>query len=149
MDGRSFREMSHPRDGGGSAVSAEKPLVVVLEDDEFVSVGTEVNLEDLGFRTLSAASVEEALDHLRLHPSVTLLLADIGIGRDRTAGLVVAMEAVTIQPHLGVLYVSGQGLSDEIRQSFVKRSGFLSKPFTARQLRAAVEAVLALPPLEG
>jgi CheY-like chemotaxis protein len=124
-------------------VPKTQPLALVLEDNEFVSVSTEVQLEDLGFRTLAAASAEAALEHLRKDRTIDLFVADLTLGEDRVAGLVVALEAVTIQPDLAVIYMSGRSPTDEERKSFVKRSSFLSKPFTARQLKASVAAVLA------
>jgi CheY-like chemotaxis protein len=123
-------------------VATIQPIALVLEDNEFVSVSTEVQLEDLGFRTLSAASAEAALEHLRKDRTIELFVADLAIGEDLTAGLVVALEAVTLQPDLAVIYMSGRTPSDEERSGFVKRSGFLSKPFTARQLKASIEALL-------
>ena len=123
----------------------ERPFALVLEDDEFISVSTEVVLEDLGFRTLAASSPEAALDHLRADRAIDVLIADIGIGQDPTAGLVIAMEAVTIRPDLAVIYMSGRSPTPELRGGFVKRSEYLSKPFTPAQLKAGIEAVLAKP----
>ncbi len=126
-------------------MAQERPFALVVEDDEFTSVGTEVLLEDLGFRTVAEATPQAALEHLRADRTIDVLVADLGLGKDAQAGLVLAMEAVTIRPDLAVVYVSGRGVTPEIRASLVKRSEFVSKPYTPAQLKAAVEAALAKP----
>ena len=55
---------------------AKQELILAVDNDDIVLEPIAEMLRHLGFRTISAASGEEALDQLRQKP-VTLLLTDI------------------------------------------------------------------------
>ena len=79
--------------------------VLLVEDDEAVRRQAESHLAALGYRILSAASGERALDILRGAEHVDLLLTDITM--PGMSGPVLAERARALRPGLRVLFSSG------------------------------------------
>ena len=123
--------------GGGVA------LILIVEDDEQVRVLAEGVLLDHGYKTLSAATTDQALALVEGGEKIDLLFTDIGLQSDIQAGLVLAQEVTRKWPQLPVLYTTGQGLTDGMQAMFVERFGYLAKPYTPEQLTTAVENLLS------
>jgi DNA-binding NtrC family response regulator len=123
--------------GGGVA------LILIVEDDEQVRVLAEGVLLDHGYKTLSAATTDQALALVEGGEKIDLLFTDIGLQSDIQAGLVLAQEVTRKRPQLPVLYTTGQGLTDGMQAMFVERFGYLAKPYTPEQLTTAVENLLS------
>jgi DNA-binding NtrC family response regulator len=117
-------------------------VVLIVEDEEQVRVLAESILQDQGHKTLSASTLEQALALLEGDQTVELLFTDLGLHGDLQAGLTAAQEAVKRFPDLPVLYTTGQGITDGMRAMFVERNGFIAKPYSADQLRAAIANLL-------
>src|SRR5207247_9418279 len=97
---------------------------------------------DLGWRTLTARSGQEALEVLRHEQGpVTLLLTDIAMPGMR--GLELGEQATALHPELTVIHMSGytwQGAIDPSLQ-------FLQKPFSRAELDQKVREGLNRMPL--
>ena len=63
-------------------------IILVVDDEEQIRVLAESVLRDLGHKTLSAASVDQALALIRTEPSLDLLFTDINLADDAEVGLV-------------------------------------------------------------
>ena len=87
-------------------------VVLIVEDDEQVRVLAESFLQGEGHKTLSAATVEQALALVEGDEPVELLFVDITLQDDAEAGLRLATKACEIRPDLKVLYTTGQGITD-------------------------------------
>jgi DNA-binding NtrC family response regulator len=116
-------------------------VILVVEDEEQVRVLAESFLQAEGNKTLSAATIEQAIALIEGEEPVDLLFVDLKIQDDLEGGLKLAKKAVEARPKLKVLYTSGQAVTDGMTALFVKQSAFLPKPYraachdTPRQIR--------------
>ena len=85
--------------------------ILIVEDEEQVRVLTDSFLQGAGNKTLSAATIEQALVLIEGHEPVDLLFVDLKIQDDLEGGLKLAKKAVEARPNLKVLYTSGQAVT--------------------------------------
>ena len=117
-------------------------LILIVEDEDQVRVLAEGILQDGGHMTLSASTADQALALLDGDDRIDLLFTDLGLQSDIQAGLMLAQEASKRKADLGVLYTTGQGLTDGMQAMFVDGYEFLPKPYTPEQLLTSVEKLL-------
>src|SRR6478672_3485287 len=98
-------------------------VILLVEDEEQVRVLADSFLQGVGNKTLSAATIEQALALIEGDEPVDLLFVDLKIQDDVEGGLKLATKAVEARPNLRVLYTSG------LKALFVERSIFLQKPY--------------------
>lgn len=121
-------------------------VILIVEGDTQVRVLAESYLQEQGHRTLSAATVVEALAVLEGAEDIDLLFTDIELPDDVQAGLDLARRAVERQPELGVLYTSGHAATDGMNALLVENSAFLPKPYTVDQLQANLSVNFGIRP---
>ena len=114
--------------------------IVIVEDEEPIRVLTELVFQEHGHNTLSASTVDQASALLESDKNIHLLFTEIGLQGDVQSGLMLAQEAIRRRSGLGVLYTSGQGVTDGMRELFVEKSAFLPKPYTVDQLLTSLIA---------
>ncbi|WP_128933592.1 response regulator [Bradyrhizobium zhanjiangense] len=127
---------------------AEKPVILVVEDDADIQHIIEDALSDGGFEPAIAASDEEAIALLTGRAeNYRALVTDIGL-RGRTHGWVTARRAREIDPTFPVIYITA-GAGHEWSSQGVPNSVLLQKPFASAQLVTAVSQLLngGTPPL--
>ena len=112
--------------------------VLAVDDDALVLMNTVDLLEDLGHQVLEACSGSDALELLRVHSDIDLLITDQAMPGMTGAQLV---QQVTLErPELPIILATGYGeLPPGFRPGIVK----LSKPFTQDFLEAAMVRALA------
>jgi two-component system, response regulator PdtaR len=111
--------------------------VLIVEDEPLVAFDTEHALTEAGYEVVGTVdSVEAALDMVR-HKTIDLALVDLGL-TDGGNGVEVAAEARRFGMH--VLFVTGRCP----RGAESLGIGCLEKPFSQRDLRAAIEAIETL-----
>jgi CheY-like chemotaxis protein len=113
-------------------------VVLIVEDDLPILFVAEYALHAEGHETISAASRKQAIDVLKRRTDVDVLVTDINLRGDKRAGIDLADAAVKLKPNLGVVYATASA-PDLPR---VAHSEFLAKPYSSRQLAAAVKHVL-------
>ncbi len=118
-------------------------VVLIVEDEEQVRVLAEAIVQEAGHETLTAATAEQAVAMIGERPDIDLLFTDIGLQQDLEAGLQLARDLVVRKPALPVLYTTGQGVTDGMRAMFTEPFGFLPKPYTPDDLKAAVGNLLS------
>jgi len=148
--GTSF-EIFFPRAHAGSAQAsdlAEPPLqggsetILVAEDAETLRTLIDEMLTGLGYRVLAAGSAEDAARTLRdPQEHIDLLVTDLIM--PKMSGRELSELGWAVRPKLQVLYISGYE-PDQIQDwlDLPHRAHFLPKPFTRRQLAAAVRKKL-------
>jgi DNA-binding NtrC family response regulator len=109
-----------------------------------MAVLAESFLQAEGNKTLSAATIEQALALIEGDEPVDLLFVDLKIQDDVEGGLKLARKAVEARPNLRVLYTSGQAVTDGMKALFVERSIFLQKPYTVEQLATTLLAKFSI-----
>ncbi len=116
--------------------------VLVVEDDDSVKSVLCGHLEQAGYRTVSAASAEEAL--VRLDDGVQLVVSDVHLpGLD---GLGFYREAVNRAPSLKrrFLFVTAGALSEAAQRALDEaQARVLQKPFTRQDLLDAARELLS------
>ncbi len=123
-------------------------VILVVEDEEQVRVLAQSILQEAGHRTLSAATVDQALALVRAEPAIELLFTDIDLADDAEArlvhpGLELAQQARRLRPQLRVLYTAGSVITDGMQALLVEDGGFLAKPYDMDQLAAKVAEMVA------
>jgi len=119
---------------------SEKASIVIVEDDQANRRSLERALSREGYRVKSFAEAGPALDYLREHRDVSLVVTDLML--PGTDGFGVLAEARAIDPHLGVLMITGHG-SVESAVDAMKRGAddYLTKPVNLEELRKRVSTL--------
>ncbi len=123
-------------------VHAGRETILVAEDDPAVRHTTVALLERLGYRVLSASSIDESLAIARTQGErVDLLLTDVVMPEVTGKDLYAKLQALI--PGLKVIYMSGYA-SDVIEGhgALAQGTAFLQKPFTLQALSDRVRGVL-------
>ncbi|MEA3065236.1 MAG: hypothetical protein QOJ27_1682 [Sphingomonadales bacterium] len=135
------RPLSGSKEKARSAQAPRNLNVLLVEDNEHVREFAHHLLDELGYRVLSAASAEEALELLD-GETVDLLFSDVVMpGR---SGLELARLARQLHPSLPVLLASGY--SEEIVGAAGADFEIVRKPYDVGLLEAAVSAALERAP---
>ncbi len=116
--------------------------ILLAEDEETLRTLVSEMLSGLGYRVLAAASAEEAARILRnTQEHIDLLLTDLIM--PKMSGRELSELARAVRPKVQVLYVSGyEGDHTVDSRDVLRRVSLLPKPFTRRQLAAAVRKTL-------
>lgn len=115
--------------------------LLLVEDDSTVQELGEILLSELGYTVLSAADGVEALETLRAHSDIVLVLTDAIMPRMGAAALIPALRA--IKPDVSVLVTSGHA-RDELHPILKNLGivGYIQKPFYPADLAVAVRAAI-------
>ena len=109
--------------------------IVIVEDEPLTAFDNEVMLADLGYEVVATLdSFDEAISLLD-GEAVDLVLSDVRLSGDRN-GLDLARAAKS--RGIPVLFSTGYKVPDDGKAAAI---GCLSKPYTERQLKNALEAV--------
>lgn len=143
-------ELLLPR-GRGVDASPEKPTsppppgrserVLLVDDTDVVRVMMCEMLRQAGYRIIDVANARDALEQLRSHSDIDILITDVGLpgmnGRD------LADAARELRPTLPVLFITGYTEEAESRQAFLGEGmSLLLKPFNLADLLRAVRATM-------
>jgi CheY-like chemotaxis protein len=118
-------------------------VILIVEDHAFIRELAEMTIQEWGYQTLSASSVDEALVLLRSPEPIDILFSDIYLAPTILGGCELARQAIELRPTLRVLYTSGNFITDKMKALFVDGSKFLRKPYMPNQLQSSVEGLLA------
>ena len=118
-------------------------VILIVEDDVFISAIAEMMIEDWGHQTLSASDADEALALLRSPRHIDALFTDIYLKKSVLGGCELARLAIQLRPKLRVLYTTGNTVTEKMKALFAEGTRFLGKPYTQQQLQDSVEAMLA------
>jgi PAS domain S-box-containing protein len=119
--------------------SAQRLVVVAVDDDFLVLTNTVTMLEDLGHTALAASSGKEALDILRQHGPVDLVVTDQAM--PNMTGLQLAETIQKEWPDIPIILTSGYA---ELESGTSGELHVLSKPFTEAGLAAALTRAVLL-----
>ncbi len=143
-------ELLLPR-GQGADASPEKPTsppppgrserVLLVDDTDVVRVMMCEMLRQAGYRIIDVGNARDALEQLRSHADIDVLITDVGLpgmnGRD------LADAARELRPTLPVLFITGYTEEAESQQAFLGEGmSLLLKPFNLADLLRAVRAML-------
>jgi CheY-like chemotaxis protein len=115
-------------------------FILVVEDDPRVSRSTVGSLQELGYRVLACDSGKKAIELMKKHRGIELVITDVMM--PEMTGPELVRKLAKPYPDVGILYVTGYvGETGEA----IDLSGYdmLRKPFTVNALANAVAAALA------
>jgi CheY-like chemotaxis protein len=119
----------------------EMPVILVVEDEEFLQSFVADALHDGGFKAVVASSGEEAVPLLKAHNSeYRALVTDIDL-KGKMDGWEIAQHAREIQAEFPIVYMSGAA-APEWTSKGVPNSVMLPKPFAPAQLLTALANLL-------
>jgi DNA-binding NtrC family response regulator len=127
-----------------SSALNETHAILVAEDEALLRIVAVETLKDDGFTVYEAGDGVSALEILRGHPEIELLISDIKM--PRLGGYELAQGALEIRPDLKVLFMTGY--STEAPPSFIRERAIqtLQKPFNVIQLSHTAKAMLGAAP---
>jgi signal transduction histidine kinase len=116
-------------------------LVLVVEDDERVRVGTVAALRDLGYTVIHAGGADQALAMLADNPGIALLFTDVIM--PGTNGRKLAELARQARSDLKVLFTTGFTKNAVVHNGVLDHGvDFIAKPFTIDELAVKMREVL-------
>ena len=122
--------------------SAAGETILVVEDDELVRGTVERMLKELGYRTILAATAEEALPILESDRTFDLLFTDVVLP-GKMGGRELSERAQALRPGLPVIFSSGYTQNSIIHQGRLDADiELLSKPYKKQDLARRLRAVL-------
>jgi CheY-like chemotaxis protein len=123
----------------GIAKVAKRELVVLaVDDDVLVRMGTVAMLEDLGHTVIEAGSGDEALQCLANGLAVDVVVTDQAM--PRMTGVELAAAILAEKASMPIIIATGYA---ELQDGLGAQLPRLSKPFSQKQLAAAISEVLA------
>jgi PAS domain S-box-containing protein len=134
-------------DAAAHAAAAHAPgalaeLVLVVEDNAEVRRTAITHLTDLGYRTLAAASGQEAMELLARTPEVDVVFTDIVMPGGMT-GWELGEAARRLRPDIRILYTSGfSEASVQDGRAHLAAGHFLGKPYRKHELAQKLRHLL-------
>ena len=122
----------------GHAVSAERPLVLIVEDEPLIRWNAESVLAAAGFPTLSASNADEAIALLEKRSDIRVVFSDVAMPGSRDGSELVMMIR-TRWPPIGIVLTSGH--DRHLPATLDERARFISKPYRAIDVVEAIESV--------
>jgi two-component system, cell cycle sensor histidine kinase and response regulator CckA len=117
--------------------------ILLVEDHDSIRDMVRQCLMSLGYRTLSAANGEEAL---QLCEQETPALVVLDVVMPRMGGTATATHLRNRFPNLPILFTSGYSKSKDASVSQLSNSSCLQKPYSPTSLGRAIRKILDLPP---
>jgi DNA-binding response OmpR family regulator len=122
---------------------AERPTVLVVDDEEDLRDIMRRMLERRGFQALVAGGAEQAVDTCRQHDGpIDVLLTDLGLSG--ASGGDLARTASQLRPEMRVVYISGLPKEIAVDKGLIDAGARLvKKPFTSESLVNTLRTALA------
>ena len=109
--------------------------IVIVEDEPLTAFDNEVMLADLGYDVVATLDSFEQATALLDREDVDLVLSDVRLSGERSG---VDLARAAKERGIPVLFSTGHEIPDEGKTVAV---GCLTKPYTERQLKNALEAI--------
>ena len=119
---------------------SEPRLILVVDDDELISMSLADTLREAGYAVLTVNSGEEAVMLLDHAPELAGIVTDIRL-EPGTDGWEVARRARKTHPGIPVVYITGHSAGREADS--VPDSVMVHKPFVPRQILQAISGRMA------
>jgi two-component system, sensor histidine kinase len=127
--------------GASAGVSARRPHVLVVEDDQAVRHATRMLLKIAGYRVIEASCLSQAIAEAREHPALDLLITDYHLGSTETGMDVIAAVRAEVSPDLKALLISGDTSSAVKEHAHDANTRIASKPINADEFLRLLEVL--------
>ena len=120
----------------------DKPLVLLIEDEDVVATMTTAMLEALGCAVTHCATGAEARDvYTNMHEEIGLVILDMVL--PDSTGTEIYKDLVTINSKVKCLVASGYSQDETIQDLIdIGANGFIQKPFKLAQLSEKINQLL-------
>ena len=118
--------------------------ILIAEDEAMLRIVAVETLKDEGFTVFEAGDGVIALEVLREHPEIELLISDIKM--PRLGGYELAEGALALRPDLKVLFMTGYSTEAPPQSLRARAIRTLQKPFNVIQLSHAAKTMFGLAP---
>jgi CheY-like chemotaxis protein len=119
----------------------ENPPVLVVEDESLVRLLVVQALQEAGYQVHEAGEACGAMQTLRAHEGVSLMVTDVGLpGLD---GRRLAERARALRPGLKILFMTGYGEPQLEDGPLPQGVDLITKPFALNELAARAAALIA------
>ena len=119
------------------AVSGPPLRVMLVDDDDLVLASTVTLLEDLGHHVISASSPSDALEAIKLHPDVDVVITDYAM--PQMNGVELAMQIRRERPNVPIILATGYV---DVTSREDCNLLHLKKPFTQELMQNALMLVV-------
>jgi CheY-like chemotaxis protein len=134
-------DMNQPKPSANSKPESDDKLIYVVDDEPMLLELASVILQPLGYTVKTFHDATSALEAFKAaKPFPVLVITDYSMHAMNGMDLIKACRQ--IQPHQKILLISGTVGEDIYRNSNEKPNQFIAKPYHAKQLADAVEALL-------
>jgi len=136
-------EAAVPRGRPASQSSVGRLRVLLVDDHDAVRTTTAAMLDDLGHEAIPVSDGAEAIAALERGEAIDVLITDYAM--PLVSGAEVIRQARALRPELPALIITGYADASSIARRPADVH-LLSKPFTAEQMRLALEAAMRAEP---
>jgi two-component system cell cycle response regulator CpdR len=112
--------------------------ILIVEDESQVRVFAESYLRRQGHRTITAATVEEALTLIEAVDGVDVLFSEVKLKDDELAGVRLAKQAARRQPGMKIVYAAEYEATDGLKSLLTPPAAVLLKPYRVCDLKNAL-----------
>jgi CheY-like chemotaxis protein len=134
-------DMNERKPSANSKPESDDRLIYVVDDEPMLLELASVILQPLGYTVKTFHDATSALEAFKsAKPFPLLVITDYSMHAMNGMDLIKACRQ--IQPHQKILLISGTVGEDIYRNSNEKPNQFIAKPYHAKQLADAVEALL-------
>lgn len=123
------------------AQNGDKKRILIIEDDESISLGLRMNLEAEGYDVAVAADGEEGLERIRRTEGLDLVILDVMLPRRNGLEVLRLLRAEGNSVPIIVLSARGAEM-DKVMGLELGAEDYVTKPFGLAELLARVRAVL-------
>jgi CheY-like chemotaxis protein len=122
--------------------SGPRELVMIVDDEDFVTMLAQRVLADDGYRVVTARDGFQAIElYRKLRDQISLIILDFTM--PVMDGSDVFNELLQINPQVSVVLSSGFAEQDRLRAMLAKgMRGFIPKPYTQQKLLTQIRATL-------
>jgi DNA-binding NtrC family response regulator len=118
-------------------------VVLIVEDEAVLLLMAESMLQEDGYQTISASTVDDAIAVIEdADRKIDLLVTDLGLHDQNKGGLAVGQAAAKSRPGLPIVYTTARGVTDSMVKLFVEPNRYIPKPYTNEQLVSAAADLL-------
>jgi CheY-like chemotaxis protein len=117
-----------------------KATILLAEDEAMLRLMAADTLEECGFQVLAAPDGIDALDLLKVHSEIALLISDIRM--PRMDGYALAAASLAFRPELKVIFMTGYAHNPPAALA-ARNFQVLRKPFNFEELCSAADGLLA------
>jgi CheY-like chemotaxis protein len=121
------------------AVPAEKPVVLIVEDEVLIRLTAESIVEEAGFHAISAPDADEAIRILEIRDDIRAIFTDIQMPGS-VDGLRLAQVVRRRWPRVALLVTSGRG--DFTSDDLPSGARYLGKPYQPAQVGGVLRELI-------